>query len=268
MPTGITGEPPSALRAGPPPELTYRLRVEDLVAYWVYLCCHARHLLPRAVVTQLRWPAAVLHFCGIAVVVLAWQLIDNTLPWPWPLKIAAALLVAALAGAFIGDLVFSHRPDWLLREGRAMAPYRWLALRSLYGLAQQQAGGALDTVATWRFSLAAEGFTLLTERKEVCAGVVTVAGKRIQGPWAALEHVGGTESHLFLTAHDGTAFIVPRGDVPGDAFHDLIVTAARYHRAALEGGPPATGIVLRVEQIQGAPLVSQGIMRPEDRIAR
>jgi hypothetical protein len=269
MQTGITGEPTPTIRASLPAELTYHLRLQDLVAYWVYLCHHARHLLPRAVVIQLRWPAPVVHFCGIAVVVLTGVLIDKTLPWPWYLKTAAALLFAGLAGAFVADLVFSHRPDRLLRGGRVTAPYRWLALRSLHGLAQKQAdSGVLDTAATWRFSMNADGFTLSNEREEVCAGIMTVAGKRIQGPWAALEHVGGTESHLFLTARDGTAFIVPRGDVPGDAFHDLIVTATRYHRAAIEGGPPATGIHLRVEQVQAAPRVSQGVMRAEDRMAR
>jgi hypothetical protein len=261
MQTGITAEPP---------QLAYRLRVEDVVAYWVYLCCHARHLLPRAVLIQLWSAAPVVHFVLVAVPAIALIALGVAAGWTGLAVAAAALLLASgPAGIIVADLVFSRRPDRLLRRGRATALYRWLALRSLYKLAQKQAdSGTLDTAVTWRFSMAAEGFTLLTEREEVCAGVVTVAGKRVQGPWAVLEHVGGTESHLFLTARDGTAFIVPHSAAPGGAFHNLVVTATRYHRAATEGAPPATGIVLRVEQVQGAPRGSQGIMRPEDRIAR
>jgi hypothetical protein len=268
MQTGITGEPTSPLRAGPPPELTYRLGVADLVAYWVYLCYHARHLLPRAVVIQLRWPAPVLHFCLGAGAMLTVALLDTTLPGPRPFKVAAALLLTVLGSAVLADLVFSHRPDRLLRRGWATAPYRWLARRSLYGLARRQAEiGVLNTAATWHFAMTAEGFTLTTEREEVGVGIVYVAGKRIQGPWAAVEHVGGTESHLFLTARDGTAFIVPRGELPGDAFHDVVVTATRYHRAAVEGGPPPTGVTLRVEAVQGGPRASEGVLRAEDRVA-
>jgi hypothetical protein len=264
MQTDITAEPTLTLPAAPPAELTYRLRVKDLAAYWVYLCCHARHLLPPAVRTRLRWPAPVLYFCLAAGALLTFALTDQAIPWPWYLKAVAALLLAALGSALIADLVFSHRPDRLFNNGRAGALHRWMALRALYGLAQEQADSrALDTAATCRFSMTAEGFTLLTEREETCAGIVTVAGKRIQGPWAALEHVGGTASHLFLTARDGTAFIVPCG-----AAHGLVETATSYHRAALESAPPATGIVLRVEQVQGASRPSQGILRPEDRLAQ
>jgi hypothetical protein len=262
MQTGITGEPP---------QLAYRLRVEDVVAYWVYLCCHAGHLLPRAVVIQLSYAAPVVHVVFVEALAIALVALGAASGWPRLAVAAVYLLLFGGAAAFIvTDLVFSHRPDRLLQGGRATALYRWLALRLLHGLAQKQAhSGVLDTAATWRFSMTAEGFTLTTEREELCAGVVTVAGKRVQGPWAVLEHVGGTESHLFLTARDGTVFIVPRGAVQGDAaFHDLLVTATRYHRAATEGGPPATGIALRVEQVQGASRSSEGIMRPEDSITR
>jgi hypothetical protein len=269
MQTGITGEPTPTAQAGLPAELTYCLHVTDLVAYWVYLCHHARHLLPRAVVIQLRWPAPVVHFVIVAVPAVLLVAVGGPARWAWLPVAAFAILFGGAAATFVADLAFSHRPDRLLRGGRATALYRWLAVRSLHGLAQKQAdSGVLNTRVTWRFSMNADGFTLSTGREEVCAGIMTVAGKRIQGPWAALEHVGGTQSHLFLTARDGTAFIVPRGDVPGDAFHDLIVTATRYHRAAVEGGPPATGILLRVEHVQAAPRVSQGVTRAEDRMAR
>src|SRR5438477_4425107 len=151
MQTGITGEPTSPPCASPPPELTYRLRVEDLVAYWVYLGCHAHRLLPRAVVTRLRRPASVLHFAGLAGVVVAGGLLDQALPGPWPLKTAAALSLAGLTGALVAEFVLAQRPDRLLGGGRATALHRWLALRSLYALARPQAdSGALDTAAIWR----------------------------------------------------------------------------------------------------------------------
>jgi hypothetical protein len=171
-------------------------------------------------------------------------------------------MCAGLLGVFVLYRLIDARPDLFVGGRSGLAFCRWLWLPQLAELAQQQAGtGQLDTASAWRFSMTAEGFTLLTEREEVVAGVATVAGKRIQGPWAVLEHVGGTESHLFLTARDGTVFIVPHTAAPRGAFGDLVATATRYHRAALEGAPPATGIVLRVEPLQG-------IMRQEDRIAR
>ncbi len=146
------------------------------------------------------------------------------------------------------------------RRGLGLCRRLWLPC--LVVLAKEQAkAGQLDTASAWRFAMTAEGFTFLTEREEVVAGVATVAGKRIQGPWAVLEHVGGTEGHLFLTARDGTVFIVPQAAAPPGAFRDLVATATRYHRAAGEGSPPAPAVTLRVEPVQG-------ILRQEDRIAR
>jgi hypothetical protein len=258
MQTAITGEPP---------QLAYRLRVEDVVAYWVYLCRHARRLVPPAVIGQLTWPLAVLPAIAAALLMVP-VVAFGGLPRPGaPAWAALGLLSAGLLGVFVLYRLIGARPDLFVGDRPGMAFCRWLWLARLAELAQQQADtGRLDTASAWRFSMTAEGFTLLTEREEVVAGVATVAGKRIRGPWAVLEHVGGTESHLFLTARDGTVFIVPHAAAPRGAFHDLVVTATRYHRAAVEGPPPATGITLRVETVQGGPRPSQGILRQEDRV--
>ncbi len=253
MQTGITGEPP---------QYAYRLRVEDVVAYWVYLCCHApSRMVPPAVISEMIWPLAAFPAFAATLLMLALVAVGDPRGRSWHTGAAVALLVIGFLGSVVLAQLISARPGLFL-EGRSGLPFaRWLCLSRLLGLARKQEGGRLDTTAVWRFSMTPEGFTLLTEREEVWAGVKTVAGKRIAGPWAVLEYVGGTESHLFLTARDGTVFIVPQAAVPRGALPDLVETARRYHRAAVEGPPPATGIVLRVEPVQG-------IMRQEDRVAR
>jgi len=252
MQTGITGEPP---------QYAYRLRAEDLVAYWVYLCRHARPLVPRAVIGEMTWPLAALPAFAATLLLVPLVAVGDPHGASWHTAAAVGALLVGFLGSVVVARQVSARPGLFLEGEKGLALARRLCLARLAGLARKQEGGPLDTAASWRFAMTSEGFTLLTERQEVIAGVVTVAGKRIQGPWAVLDHVGGTASHLFLTARDGTAFIVPRAAVPTAAFHDLVEAATRYHRAAVEGGPPAAGVALRVESVQG-------IMRQEDRIAR
>ena len=67
--------------------------------------------------------------------------------------------------------LISARPGLFLERGKGLALARRLRLARLAGLARKQEGGRLDTTASWRFAMTAEGFTLLTEREEVCAGV-------------------------------------------------------------------------------------------------
>jgi hypothetical protein len=264
MQTAITAEPTLTLPAGPPAELTYRLRVEDLVAYWVYLCRHARRLVPQAVIERLKWPWAMLPAFAAALVLVPMLVARGGVPGP---RWGAWVLIAGTVGVLVLARLIRARPDLFVGGRPGLAFCRRLWLPQLAELAQEQADtGRLDTASAWRFSMTPEGFTFLTEREEVVAGVATVAGKRIQGPWAVLEHVGGTESHLFLTARDGTVFIVPHAAAPRGAFADLVATATRYHRAAVEGAPPATGITLRVEPVHAGPRLSQGVMRQEDRI--
>jgi hypothetical protein len=261
MHNGITNEPTPVGRAGLPAELEYGLGAGDHVAYWSYLCAGVPRYLPKRLGKRLKDGLfgfiTACFFLGMVTVPLAAIALNQPLLF---LGGSLAVFLGGMIAYSVNDKLIQSNRKVFLRPGILAAPCRWITRVVLRKVAAEDVAAG-ESGPLWRlhFAMTAEGFTSTAERCRTSAGVVNFTSGQAKGPWAAIEHLGITDEHVFLIPADGNAVIVPRqAFADEEQFRQFVEVVRRYHAGAMTGGPAGgTAIMIRSQQVRDVPTAAE-----------